>query len=422
MTEKRLSNDVLRVLEQKARAAKAEEEWQPESGREAVVAPTLPLDWRMALPLVEEVMERRKGGRAGRLKAAFKSLEAVHRALTAALGDEAGTIPERIARLAAERDALRAQVATLGREKAEARLHSAPPPGPTAGQQPADVLHFVWSYPHEWGYRIACGALLTSVPEAQRVDTLGAWANTEDARMCPACREDVAAKMKARPVQGATDVVGALRAAITAALPAVPGLREALTRVLEVCECRADAMCPTCALLSRLLARVETSDRQTGGEGVRSSPLRDLSVGPGRKGGQPAPSGLPFHAALHKAMEDFGQQASRFGHSVVGHILPRPDAQIPSTVRPTGKPGEFIVTVDAGTGVALSEAADEYARKVLENLKERGVVPEGATDAFPGPMGSIGYVLPTPDAGHGAADGMGGSDCPDAPLPTDAED
>lgn len=61
----------------------------------------------------------------------------------------------------------------------------------------ASELHFVWTHPHHFGYRIACGASPHEVPDAQRVDTLQQWALLDDTRVCPGCRKDVAEKTHA---------------------------------------------------------------------------------------------------------------------------------------------------------------------------------------------------------------------------------
>lgn len=74
--------------------------------------------------------------------------------------------------------------------------------GNTTAQGSTDVrtppVHFLWTHPHLFGYRIACGASLYEVPDSQRVDTLQQWALLDDTAVCPECRADVAKKTHAK--------------------------------------------------------------------------------------------------------------------------------------------------------------------------------------------------------------------------------
>lgn len=55
-------------------------------------------------------------------------------------------------------------------------------------------------------------------------------------------------------VKGEADAMEKLRSVMLVALPLLPGLHDALGRVLDACECRADALCRSCALISAMLS------------------------------------------------------------------------------------------------------------------------------------------------------------------------
>lgn len=55
-------------------------------------------------------------------------------------------------------------------------------------------------------------------------------------------------------VKGEADAMEKLRSVMLVALPLLPGLHDALGRVLDACECRADALCRPCTLISAMLS------------------------------------------------------------------------------------------------------------------------------------------------------------------------